>query len=110
MQYTVGGPFYKYFSIAFPILPGIAGGLAQELLKYDYPGNVKELENVIERAITLSKEDADIEEEEIFLGNITKTEDEKRINLLNISLIRRLCESHRVILIAKITTLGGVNK
>ena len=80
-------------------------GATNKLLKYDYPGNVKELENVIERAITLSKGDADVEEEEIFLGNITKTEDEKRINLLNISLIRRLCESHRVILIAKITTL-----
>jgi len=76
-----------------------------KLLKYEYPGNVKELENVIERAITLSKGDAYIEEEEIFLGDTTKTEDEKRINLLNISLIRKLCESPRIILAAKITTL-----
>ncbi len=76
-----------------------------KLLKYDYPGNVKELENVIERAITLSKGDADIEEEEIFLGDTTKIEDERRINLLNIPLIRILCESPRIILAAKIATL-----
>jgi transcriptional regulator with AAA-type ATPase domain/polyferredoxin len=76
-----------------------------KLLEYDYPGNVKELEHVIERAITLSKGDADIEEEEIFLGDTTKLEDEKRINLLNITLIRKLCESPRIILAAKITAL-----
>jgi len=76
-----------------------------KLLKYDYPGNVKELENVIERAITLSKGEADIEEEEIFLGDATKIEDEKRINLLNIPLIRKLCESPGIILAAKITSL-----
>lgn len=76
-----------------------------KLLKYEYPGNVKELENVIERAITLSKGDADIEEEEIFLGDTTKIEDEKRINLLNIPLIRKLCESPGIILAAKITIL-----
>ena len=76
-----------------------------KLLEYDYPGNVKELEHVIERAITLSKGDADIEEEEIFLGDTTKLEDEKRINLLNITLIRKLCESPGIILAAKITAL-----
>ncbi|MGR3301735.1 MAG: sigma 54-interacting transcriptional regulator [Candidatus Scalindua sp.] len=76
-----------------------------KLLKYEYPGNVKELENVIERAITLSKGDADIEEEEIFLGDTTKIEDEKRINLLNIPLIRKLCESPGIILAIKITIL-----
>jgi len=76
-----------------------------KLLEYDYPGNVKELEHVIERAITLSKGDADIEEEEIFLGDTTKLEDEKRINLLNITLIRKLCENPGIILAAKITAL-----
>ncbi len=76
-----------------------------KLLKYEYPGNVKELEHVIERAITLSKGDADIEEEEIFLGDITKIEDENRINLLNIFLIRKLCESPGLILAAKIMVL-----
>jgi hypothetical protein len=31
MQYTGGGYFFKYYSIAFAILTRIAGGLAQEL-------------------------------------------------------------------------------
>jgi hypothetical protein len=30
-QYTGGGYFFKYYSIAFAILTRIAGGLAQEL-------------------------------------------------------------------------------
>ncbi|KHE92680.1 MAG: two-component response regulator, partial [Candidatus Scalindua brodae] len=76
-----------------------------KLLKYDYPGNVKELENIIERAITLSKAGTDIEEEVIFLGDPTGIEDAKRINLLNISLIERLCKSRRIILAVKAATL-----
>ena len=80
-------------------------GATNKLLKYDYPGNVKELENVIERAITLSKADTDIEEEVIFLGDTTGIEDEKRINLLNISLIEKLCKSPRIISVAKAATL-----
>ena len=64
-----------------------------KLLKYDYPGNVKELENVIERAITLSKADTNIEEEVIFLGAPTGLEDEKRINLLSITMVEKLCKS-----------------
>ena len=80
-------------------------GATNKLLKYDYPGNVKELENVIERAITLSKGDTEIEEEEIFLGDTTRIEDENRLNLLNISPVKRLCESPGIILAAKITTL-----
>ena len=64
-----------------------------KLLKYDYPGNVKELENVIERAITLSTADTNIEEEVIFLGAPTGLEDEKRINLLSITMVEKLCKS-----------------
>ncbi len=76
-----------------------------KLLKYDYPGNVKELENIVERAITLSKADTDIGEEEIFLEEPTGIEDKKRVNLLNISLIKRLCKSPGVISTAKAATL-----
>ena len=68
-------------------------GAINKLLKYDYPGNVKELENVIERAITLSKADTDIEEEVIFLGAPAGLEDGKRVNLLSISMVERLCKS-----------------
>lgn len=80
-------------------------GATNRLLKYDYPGNVKELENVIERAITLSKAGTDIEEEVIFLGDPTGIEDEKRVNLLNISLVERLCKSPMFISAIKSATL-----
>ncbi len=80
-------------------------GATNKLLEYDYPGNVKELEHVIERAITLSKGDADIEEEEIFLGETLSIEDKKRLNLLNIPLIRKLCESSGIILALKTIAL-----
>ncbi len=83
----------------------LSDGAINKLLKYDYPGNVKELENVIERAISLSKADTDIEEEVIFLGDPTGIEDEKRINLLNISMVERLCKSPVFISYAKSVTL-----
>ena len=76
-----------------------------KLLKYDYPGNVKELENVIERAITLSKVDTNIEEEVIFLGAPTGLEDEKRINLLSITMVEKLCKSPMFISVIKSATL-----
>ncbi|MCP4253141.1 MAG: cyclic nucleotide-binding domain-containing protein [Candidatus Scalindua sp.] len=76
-----------------------------KLLKYDYPGNVKELENVIERAITLSKTDTDIEEEVIFLGDPTGLEDEKRINLLSITMVEKLCKSPMFISAVKSASL-----
>ncbi|MDP6924872.1 MAG: sigma 54-interacting transcriptional regulator [Candidatus Scalindua sp.] len=76
-----------------------------KLLKYDYPGNVKELENVIERAITLSESEKDIEEEVIFLGEPTAIEDEKRANLLNITIVEKLCKSPGFISAIKTVTL-----
>ncbi|MFQ5713704.1 MAG: sigma 54-interacting transcriptional regulator [Candidatus Scalinduaceae bacterium] len=75
-----------------------------KLLKYDYPRNVDELEDVIERAVELTKENTIIEEEVIFLGD-TDVEDKIRLNLLNIPLIKRLCESQRIFLAAKTTII-----
>ena len=80
-------------------------GATNKLLKYDYPGNVKELESVIERAITLSKAGTDIEEEVIFLGEPTAIEDEKRANLLNITIVEKLCKSSWFISAIKTVTL-----
>ena len=34
--------------------PGISQGAMEKLLQHDFPGNVRELENVLERAVTLS--------------------------------------------------------
>jgi len=75
-----------------------------KLLKYDYPGNVNELESVIERAVGLSKENVIIEEEMIFLGD-ADVESKFRFNLLKIPLIKRLCESKKLIKTVKITIL-----
>ena len=75
-----------------------------KLLKYDYPGNVRELESVIERAVELSGESVTIEEEEIFLGD-SHVEDKRRLNLLQIPLIHSLCASRRLFLAVKIFTL-----
>jgi hypothetical protein len=75
-----------------------------KLLKYDYPGNVVELEDIIERAVELTKENTIIEEEVIFLGD-TDVEDKIRLNLLTIPLIKILCESNKLIITFKIALL-----
>ncbi len=75
-----------------------------KLLKYDYPGNVNELENVINRAVGLSSDSVAIEEEMVFLGD-TDTDNKIRFNLLRIPLIKRLCESDKLIKTLKITVL-----
>ena len=75
-----------------------------KLLKYDYPGNVKELKNVIERAVELSRENVIIEEEEIFHGE-TEIEGKIRFNLLKIPFIERFCKSQKMFLAAKIIIL-----
>jgi len=37
-------------------IEGISSGALDILMKYDFPGNVRELENIIERAVSLSRE------------------------------------------------------
>lgn len=38
-------------------VPEISSNFVQPLLKYDFPGNIRELENIIERALNLCEED-----------------------------------------------------
>ncbi|WP_259782855.1 phage shock protein operon transcriptional activator [Aestuariispira ectoiniformans] len=42
------------------LFPGFSDGARQQLLSYDWPGNVREMKNVIERAVYLHTEDAPI--------------------------------------------------
>lgn len=79
-------------------------GAINKLLKYEYPGNVKELENVVERSVELSTDNEIIEEEEIFLGD-ADVEDTIRFNLLSVPLIKWLCESRKIILALKVIPL-----
>ena len=69
-------------------------GAINKLLKYNYPGNVRELVNVVERAIVLSRDNESIEDEEIFLGE-KDIESKNRFNLLNIPFIKRFCNGQK---------------
>lgn len=75
-------------------------GATNKLLKYNYPGNVKELENVILRAFELTKDSETIEEEEIFIGE-SSIEEKNRFNLLSIPLFKFLCKSTNILLTVK---------
>lgn len=75
-----------------------------KLLNYNYPGNVEELENIIEFAVDLSGEKTIIEEEEVFLGDVD-VEDKIKFNLLSIRFIKWLCESKSIFLAGKIVVL-----
>ena len=96
---------YKISKIKHIQAARFSKGATNKLLKYDFPENVRELEDVIERAISLAGGDTNIEEEVIFLGDSISIEEEKRLNLLNISFVKRFCESPRIISAVKTAVL-----
>lgn len=70
-----------------------------ELIKYDYPGNVRELENIIERCITLSSGGTIKKEDLSFISS------EENYQLLRLSELSRRAERDHIIKILKLT--GG---
>ena len=76
------------------------------LIKFDYPGNIRELENIIERAVVLARDDVltvrDLpvfinekkEEETGFLAQDTSLPLPERLNIIEKSIIYRTLEKH----------------
>lgn len=73
-----------------------------ELLKYDYPGNVRELENIIERCVTFSSDRIIKKEDLSFITSITSGENS---GLLSLSALSKKAEKEQIIKILKLT--GG---
>jgi polyferredoxin len=61
------------------------------LMKYDWPGNLTELSNVIHRAVMVTQQDEIISEQILF--GLPRTEGKMVYNLLRIPWIRRIIES-----------------
>ncbi|MCV5274743.1 hypothetical protein OFC49_28795, partial [Escherichia coli] len=41
-------------TLGLPQVPGLSANVRKQLLAYPYPGNVRELKNIIERSVLLS--------------------------------------------------------
>jgi len=48
------------------VIPGVSERALHALLEYDYPGNIRELENMLERAVILGSDDAPLDEFSLF--------------------------------------------
>ena len=54
--------------------PGFTHRAISALLNYDYPGNVRELENLIERAIILAPDGAPLDRQHLFESELSETD------------------------------------
>lgn len=61
--------FVKRFSTRYgKHIAGITQTASEKLRAYDWPGNIRELENIIERAVILAEDSASIDVEHLFSG------------------------------------------
>jgi DNA-binding NtrC family response regulator/predicted hydrocarbon binding protein len=63
--------FIKKFSARHQrVIPGLTQGAVRALLQHDYPGNVRELENMMERGVVLADDDEPIGVSDLFPGHM----------------------------------------
>ncbi|MDZ7761657.1 MAG: cyclic nucleotide-binding domain-containing protein [Desulfovermiculus sp.] len=74
-----------------PII-GIDEGALNKIVAYDWPGNDRELEGVIQRGVTLAKTNQ-LSAEDVFISEEPMA-GKPAFNLLGLSLVRRFFESH----------------
>lgn len=84
----------------------ISKNALSKLIRYDFPGNIRELENIIERAVLLTRSDV-IESDDISLPR-TEDTDIKGINLTNgINIINEVEKYEKQIIINMIKITDG---
>ncbi|MCP4110544.1 MAG: sigma-54-dependent Fis family transcriptional regulator [Desulfobacteraceae bacterium] len=76
-------PLIEYFSERFAVknrkkIKGLSNIARDLLMKYDYPGNVRELENIIERAVVITRGSVISEKDLPFHGKISESDREKK--------------------------------
>ena len=73
-------------------VPAIDQEAVNKIMAYDWPGNFNELEDVLQRAVSLKKTDR-LTAEDIFIGKVPIT-GKNAYNLLKLPLIRNLFQNH----------------
>jgi two-component system response regulator HydG len=73
---------------------GFSEKAMQALCDYDYPGNVRELENLVERAVILSTDEY-IEPGEWLPGALSDAGQRSRLERMEQAEIRRLLDAHQ---------------
>jgi len=96
----------KYSSKENKAVTGISKQALDMLVKYDYPGNIRELENIIERAVVLAREETLTKNDlPLFMGNEPEPEIShpaldsslplpERMQIIEKEIIRRTLEKH----------------
>jgi DNA-binding NtrC family response regulator len=74
---------------------GFSGGAVERLLSYSWPGNIRELQNVVERAVAIYAEGPTVTEEEVLqaLGSRSQEATGAPLNLRQLEILKCLCQA-----------------